>query len=149
MAISHVPATHAEAIYRCASHLRLWLSATEFPFNRASRERFARAHPDLFGQAYHVTLRGYDRWRTGHRLADTVDTFAHYLARRHERWLAAQRSSASVAACLLRPEPCWKDQHWVEKNSIVSSAPAPPQVAHRRRILGTYVMTREFASADL
>jgi hypothetical protein len=103
-----------DSIYRCAQHVRLWLAAAGSSYNHGSREAFARAHPALFGRAYHVTLHGYDKWRTRHGVTDTVEGFARYVARRHERWLAGYGLDATIAPCLLgtkTSQPCWKADH--------------------------------------
>jgi hypothetical protein len=103
--------TRVEAIHRCAQHLRVWLGATGLSYDRAAREVFVRAHPALFGRAYEVTLRGYDRWRTRHAIGDTVDSFARYIARRHQRWIATSGLVPSLAPCLIgddATQPCWK-----------------------------------------
>jgi hypothetical protein len=101
-----------EAIHRCVQHIRVWLGATGLTYNHAARESFVRAHPALFGRAYEVTLRGYDRWRTRHAIADTVDGFARYIARRHQRWIAATGLAVpSLAPCLIgtaTTQPCWR-----------------------------------------
>jgi hypothetical protein len=95
------PSTRVESIRRCAQHLRLWLAATGYPYNHAAREHFVRAHPTLFGIAYEVTLRGYDRWRTLRAVSDSVESFARYTARRHERWIAANGAAPGLAPCLV------------------------------------------------
>src|SRR5579862_4830285 len=96
-------------VRRCADHLHLWLAATDGTYCRESLESFARSHPGLFGQAYDVTLRGYERWRTRESLEDSVESFAHYLVERHERWLATGPACSTVASCLIdRDRPCWK-----------------------------------------
>jgi hypothetical protein len=105
-----LPSTRVESIRRCAQHLRLWLAATGRPYNRVAREHFVRAHPALFGRAYEVTLRGYDRWRTLRAVSDSVDGFARYIARRHERWITANGVAPGLAPCLIglaTIQPCW------------------------------------------
>ena len=104
----------ADSIHRCAQHVRLWLAAAGTSYGHAAREAFARAHPTLFGRAYHVTLHGYDKWRTRHGVTDTVEGFARYVAKRHERWLAASGIDETIAPCLLgtkTSQPCWKTDH--------------------------------------
>jgi hypothetical protein len=85
------PSSRVESIRRCAQHVRLWLGATGLAYSGAAREAFVRAHPVLFGRAYEVTLRGYDRWRARRAVADTVDGFVRYIACRHERWISVNR----------------------------------------------------------
>jgi hypothetical protein len=106
-----LPFTRVESIRRCAQHLRLWLAATGLPYNHVAREHFVRAHPVLFGSAYEVTLRGYDRWRTLRAASDSVDGFARYIARRHERWMTANGAAPGLAPCLIglatTTQPCW------------------------------------------
>ena len=100
-----------ESVGRSADHLRLWLAAAGSTYGNAAREGFARAHPTLFGAAYEVTLRGYERWRMRHGVSDSELAFARYLAPRHERWLVAQASTHSVAPCLIptaNGQPCWR-----------------------------------------
>ena len=102
--------TRVESIRRCAQHVRLWLAATGLPYSRLAREHFVRAHPALFGRAYEVTLRGYDRWRALRSVSDSVDGFARYIARRHERWIAANGVAPGLAPCLIgfaTTQPCW------------------------------------------
>jgi hypothetical protein len=101
--------SHLQTVQRCANHLRLWLAAMDVNYCSVSREGFARAHPALFGCAYDVTLRGYERWRLRYGLFDTLESFARYLVRRHERWLVASSPTASLAPCLICGDhPCWK-----------------------------------------
>ena len=102
-----------ESIQRAAQHLRLWLAASDVAYNPSAREAFARAHPTLFGHAYQVTLRGFERWQMRHRGSDTVDGFAHYIAGRHERWLASHGLTTGLAPCLIgsrNSQPCWKSK---------------------------------------
>src|SRR3974390_2469823 len=101
--MAHPTVVNVEAVRRCARHLGLWLAATGLTYNRTAREDFARSHPELFGQAYDVTLRGYDRWRGQRCLADNMQAFALYLTWRHERWLA-QVPASGAAPCLFRAE---------------------------------------------
>jgi hypothetical protein len=75
-----------EAVHRSAEHLREWLVRTGLVYGSAARERFVRAHPALFGFAFHLTLRGYERWRTRLGVTDTLDAFSQYIAPRHQRW---------------------------------------------------------------
>jgi hypothetical protein len=75
----------------CADHCRRWLAASGLDYGRSSREAFARAHPALFGSAYEVALRGYERWLERTNTLDDLDTFADYLAARFERALAPRR----------------------------------------------------------
>jgi len=94
-------------------HLRLWLAASGVAYDRSAREAFVRAHPALFGQAYEVTLRGFERWQLRHRVSDTVDGFAHYIATRHQRWLAAHGLTTGLAPCLIgsgSTQPCWQTE---------------------------------------
>jgi hypothetical protein len=96
-------------VQRCEHHLRLWLAAGNVTYCGAAREDFARAHPDLFGFAFVVALRGYEQWRRRQRLGDTVESFALYLVCRHERWLVANSHSTGLAPCLIdRHRPCWR-----------------------------------------
>jgi len=102
--------SHVESIRRCAQHVRLWLGATGLGYSGAAREAFVRAHPVLFGRAYEVTLRGYDRWRARRAVADTVDGFVRYIAGRHERWISVNRLIEGLAPCLIgtaNQQPCW------------------------------------------
>src|SRR5579859_2379764 len=100
---------HPPTVQRCAHHLQLWLAATDVTYGRASVEGFARAHPALFGQAYDLTLHGYERWRKRQSLEDSVENFARYLVPRHERWLATGPPCSTVAFCLIDGDrPCWK-----------------------------------------
>ena len=95
-------------------HVRLWLGATGLGYSGAAREAFVRAHPVLFGRAYEVTLRGYDRWRARRAVADTVDGFVRYIARRHERWISVNRLIDGLAPCLIgtaNQQPCWTTPH--------------------------------------
>jgi len=108
-----LPVRRTESIQRAAQHLRLWLAASGVVYNRSAREAFARAHPTLFGHAYQVTLRGFERWQMRHRGSDTVDGFAHYIASRHERWLASHGLTTGLAPCLIgsrNSQPCWKSK---------------------------------------
>jgi hypothetical protein len=95
------PSGRVESIHRCAQHLRIWLAATGRVYDSAARESFVRAHPDLFGRAYEVTLRGYERWRARHSISDTVEGFSRYILRRHERWIAAIGATSVLAPCLI------------------------------------------------
>lgn len=107
---AHVPTFHIESIAHCVRHYRLWLAASGLPYDCTARESFARAHPALFGRAYEVTLRGYERWRLRHHTADSVDAFARYLSPRHERWLASHGCGVTLAPCLVggtTGQPCW------------------------------------------
>jgi hypothetical protein len=78
----------ATARFRCGHHVRHCIAATGLNYGSAAREAFALAHPALFGNAYYVTLRGYERWLARRRVTDSLETFVRYLASRHERWLA-------------------------------------------------------------
>ena len=103
-----------ESIHRAAQHLRLWLAARDVAYDRSAREAFARAHPTLFGHAYEVTPRGFERWQMRHRGSDTVDEFAHYIASRHARWFASYGLTTGLAPCLIgsgNTQPCWKSEH--------------------------------------
>ena len=109
--IAMLHSSRVESIHRGVQHIRVWLGATGLAYDRAAREGFVRAHPALFGRAHEVTLRGYDRWRTRHAVADTVDGFARYIARRHQRWIAATGLVPSLAPCLIgtaTTQPCWR-----------------------------------------
>lgn len=100
-----------ESIHRAAQHLRLWLAATGVAYDQSARLAFVRAHPALFGQAYEVTLRGFERWQLRHRVSDSVEGFAHYIATRHQRWLAAHGLTSGLAPCLIgsgTTPPCWQ-----------------------------------------
>lgn len=99
-----------EAVYRAARHVRLWLAATELAYDAAAREVFVRAHPLLFGHAYELTVRGFERWRSRHRVNDTVDGFARYIARRHQGWLDSHGYPNAMPPCLVgtaNAQPCW------------------------------------------
>jgi hypothetical protein len=102
-----------ESIHRAAQHLRRWLAASGVAYDRSAREAFARVHPTLFGRAYEVTLRGFERWQMRYRVSDTVDGFAHYIANRHERWFASHGLMTGLAPCLIgsgNTQPCWKSE---------------------------------------
>jgi len=102
-----------ESIQRAAQHLRLWLAASGFTYDGPAREAFVRVHPTLFGRAHEVTLRGFEQWQMRHRVSDTMEGFARYIASRHERWLAASGLTTGLAPCLIRAgttQPCWKTQ---------------------------------------
>jgi len=104
------PSNRLESIHRGVQHVRVWLAATGLTYDSSAREAFVRAHPALFGRAYQVTLRGYERWRKRHGVADTVDGFARYIARRHQRWIGANGGSSGLAPCLIGTHsdaPCW------------------------------------------
>jgi hypothetical protein len=105
-----LPTSRVESIHRCAQHLRVWLAATGLTYDTAAREGFVRAHPDLFGRAHEVTLRGYDQWRRQHAITDTLDGFARYIARRHQRWMGTNGHTPALAPCLVgtaTERPCW------------------------------------------
>jgi hypothetical protein len=98
-----------EAIHRGARHLNVWLAATGMTYGAVAREVFVRAHPTLFGHAYQVTLRGYEHWRRRHQVTDTLDGFARYIARRHQRWIDSH--GCGMAPCLVGTSataPCWQ-----------------------------------------
>src|SRR5260370_33495929 len=104
------PFRRTAAIHHSARHLRLWLSATGVPFGSSAREAFIRAHPDLFGHAYEVTMNGYKRWLIRHHLADATEAFARYIATHHERWLIASGGASALPRCLIASgtaHPCW------------------------------------------
>jgi hypothetical protein len=104
------PSSRAESFHRCAQHMRVWLAATGRVYDNAAREDFVRAHPELFGRAYEVTLRGYECWRGRHAILDTVEGFSRYMLRRHERWIAAIGATSALAPCLIgtaTTRPCW------------------------------------------
>jgi hypothetical protein len=108
--VAAFPSTRLDSIRRCSQHLRSWLAVTGLAYDCAAREGFVRAHPALFGRAFEVTLRGYEQWRTRHRRTDTAESFARYIARRHQRWLGANPGSPALAPCLLgigNTQPCW------------------------------------------
>jgi hypothetical protein len=95
---------------RAADHLGLWLAGSRVRYGGAAREGFVRAHPTLFGRAYWLTLRGYERWRTRGGLSDTLGAFAGYIAHRHQRWMDSLNAAAGLAPCLLgsaSTSPCW------------------------------------------
>jgi hypothetical protein len=99
-----------QSVSPCLRHCQLWLATSGLSYGCTAREEFARAHPALFGRAYEVTLRGYERWRMHRDTADSVDAFAQYLSPRHERWLATVGYGASLAPCLVggpTGQPCW------------------------------------------
>ena len=111
--LARLPVRRTESIHRAGEHLRLWLAASEVAYDRSAREAFARAHPPLFGHAYEVTLRGFERWQMRHRGSDTVDGFAHYIASRHERWLASHGLTTGLPPCLIgsrNTPPCWRSE---------------------------------------
>jgi hypothetical protein len=58
-------------------------------YSANSREAFARAHPELCGQAYDVMLRGYERWLIRQSVPDQIESFASYLSNRFNRALLA------------------------------------------------------------
>jgi hypothetical protein len=78
--------THGEAVHRSTNHFRDWLVRTGRAYSSAAREHFVRAHPALFGSAYRLTLRGYERWCARAGVSDTLGAFAEYIAPRHQRW---------------------------------------------------------------
>jgi len=91
-------------------HLHVWLTATGLDYGHAARQAFVLAHPRLFGSAYELTLRGYDRWRRRHHVPDTVAAFADYISPRHQRWLRAN-IEPGLAQCLIGSSvgpPCWQ-----------------------------------------
>jgi hypothetical protein len=107
---THAPTYHIESTSPCVHHCRVWLAASGLSYGRSAREAFARAHPALFGRAYDVTLRGYERWRLHDDTTDSVDAFARYLSPRHNRWLATVGYGATLAPCLFggtTGQPCW------------------------------------------
>ncbi len=106
-----LPVRRTESIHRAAQNLRLWLAASGVVYDQPAREAFVRAHPTLFGRAYEVTLRGFEHWQTRHRVCDTVDGFAHYIATRHERWVAATGQTSGLPPCLIglgASQRCWQ-----------------------------------------
>ena len=108
--IGALPSVRVDSVRRCAQHVRLWLGATGLAYSGAGREGFVRAHPVLFGRAYEVTLRGYDRWRARRAVADTLDGFVRYIARRHERWVSVNRLIDGLPPCVIgtaTQQPCW------------------------------------------
>ena len=108
--------TNMDPIRGSLHHLRAWLAASSLSYAGAAKEGFVRAHPILFGSAYELTLRGYERWRTRHGRADTLRTFAGYIAPRHQRWLDSMEPVPAVAPCLIgatSAEPCWARTHRV------------------------------------
>jgi hypothetical protein len=110
MEVPGVSGSPTKAQERAAGHLGLWLAGARLAYCGAARERFVRAHPTLFGSAYGLTLRGYERWRTRRGLSDTLGAFAGYIARRHERWIDSLNAAAGLAPCLLGSAsswPCW------------------------------------------
>jgi hypothetical protein len=112
--ISRVPAFFSESVSPCARHCQLWLALSGLSYGCTAREAFARAHPAMFGRAYEVTLRGFERWRSHHHIADSIDAFARYLSPRHERWLASVDDGGVIAPCLLggtTGQPCWRQQY--------------------------------------
>jgi hypothetical protein len=100
-----------EAVHGGARHLRVWLAASGRSYDAAARELFVRAHAELFGCAYDLTLRGYDRWRWRNGVDDSVDGFARYVAPRHQRWMMSRDHTPGMPACLLGTsrgqQPCW------------------------------------------
>jgi hypothetical protein len=94
-----------------ADHVQLWLAATGLSYGVEAREAFIRAHPTLFGHAYELALRGYERWRRWQRRSDNVEDFAAYITPRHQRWMAESAPRGSLAPCLVgsvTSNPCWK-----------------------------------------
>src|SRR5205823_875472 len=82
-------ASHAHAIHRSAQHVHVWLSASGLTYGAVARESFVRAHPHLFGRAYALTLHGFERWIKRHAITDSVEAFARFIARRHQRWMGS------------------------------------------------------------
>ena len=99
------------AVEGAARHLRVWLAATGLSYDATARDLFVRAHPVLFGRECDLAIRGYDRWRWRHRLHDTSDAFARYIAPRHQRWIATHAELSVMAPCLIssgQSQPCWQ-----------------------------------------
>jgi hypothetical protein len=99
-----------EAVQTSVRHLRAWLAASERSYDAAARASFARAHPEVFGHAYAVALRGYHGWRRRSGASDSIDAFARYIARRHQRWMHSHGRTTGIAPCVLgmrNAEPCW------------------------------------------
>jgi hypothetical protein len=100
-----------QAMRRCVQHVNAWLAAADTTYGQAARTDFVRAHPVLFGHAYEIALRGYERWHRRHGLCDSSETFARYVTPRHDRWLNSMGCAAgAVAPCLLgagQTRPCW------------------------------------------
>jgi hypothetical protein len=74
-----------------------------------------------------VTLRGFEHWQTRHRVSDTVDGFAHYMATRHERWFAATGHTSGLPPCLIgsgATQPCWQTAPIAALARVDSSAAA-------------------------
>jgi hypothetical protein len=79
----------------CVEHCRQWLDASGLPYAEPARAAFAQAHPVLFGNAYTVALRGYDRWLARTSTPDSVESFANYLSDRFGRWVGNGVGSSS------------------------------------------------------
>src|SRR5207248_3909630 len=47
------------------------------------REAFVRGHQLLFGRAYALTMHRFEHCRERHAIADSVEAFARFIARRH------------------------------------------------------------------
>jgi hypothetical protein len=62
------------------------LLASGLPYGPQAREQLARAYPDLFGNAYSSTLRGYERWLARQGARDSLEAFAGYMDGRYRRW---------------------------------------------------------------
>jgi hypothetical protein len=75
----------------CADHCRTSFGARRLSYGADSREAFVRDNPALCGQAYDVTLRGYERWLVRASLHDGLDSFAKYLSARFDRAVIAAR----------------------------------------------------------
>lgn len=104
------PPSRTESVSRCAQHLGVWLAATGRVYDSAAREDFVRAHPELFGRACEITLRGYERWRTRHAILDTLEGFCRYMSGRYERWITAIGGTSTLPPCLIgtaATPPCW------------------------------------------
>jgi hypothetical protein len=68
-----------------------WLTEAGLCYGRGSREAFVRAHPCLFGRAYEVSLRGYERWLLRCNARDDLGAFATYLTLRFQHPTMAGR----------------------------------------------------------
>ena len=60
------------------------------PYGPQARERLAEAYPALFGRAYGLTLRGYERWLIQQNTPDGLEAFARYMDGRYRRWVDSQ-----------------------------------------------------------
>src|ERR1044072_8343464 len=93
-----------DSLTDCAGYCRRWFAISGVPYDPRGRETFARAHPSLFGTAYEVTLRGYERWLVRANVMDDIDAFGAYLAGRFQRALSGLRHEFLVYEVEAQPE---------------------------------------------